>query len=127
MNPDRQHEPAKELRPIAYRAPDDWDAGPHWIRKPQYWALMLMPSVPLLIFLLPRSAFAGAGPLGGGDPWYTIVTTPIWLFVTIYVWPATTIASSFGFAQLTAGWSACVLAYTLAIGYGLGALLSRPG
>ena len=40
------------VRPIAYRAPDDWDAGPHWIRKPQYWALMLMPSVLLMIFLL---------------------------------------------------------------------------
>jgi hypothetical protein len=124
MSQEQRDNGGSNRAPIAYRAPDDWDPGSHWIRKPQYWALMLMPSVPLLIFLLPSSVFAGAS---GAEPWYTVITTPIWLFVPVYVWPATLVASTFGVFPITLGWSAFVLAYTLAIGYGLCAVLSRPG
>jgi hypothetical protein len=112
-------------RPVDYRtAPFELPPARHWITKPRYWIILLVPSLPLLALLLPDAAFINAD---GTDPWYAIVTRPLWLFAAVYVRPPTIIAASLGVAEMTPLWVTVVLAYTLGIGYGLCALLSRPG
>jgi hypothetical protein len=104
-----------QQQPLDYRGPTTGLAV-HWTRKPLYWLLFVVPSLPLLIFLIPRGMTFLSEPT---DPWYTPYTTPVWLLVAFYVYPATALGMLVGVPPRSPGWIVIVLLYTGLIGWGI--------
>jgi len=93
-----------------------------WVQKPAYWLLFTVPTLPLLVFIIPRGFTFLSRP---SDPWYTPYTSQVFLLVVFYVKPATALSSVIGVRPMSGGWVAFVLLYTCLIGWGLCALVSR--
>ena len=93
-----------------------------WHRKPVYWLLFCLPTLPLLIFILPHALTLMPEPT---DPWYTRYTTPTALLVSLYVFPATAVCLAVGVKPISPVWFMVVLMYTGLIGWGLCSLVSR--
>ena len=104
-----------QQQPLDYRAPTTGLAV-HWTRKPRYWLLFIVPSLPLLIFLIPRSMTFLSEPT---DPWYTPYTTPVFFLAAFYVYPATALGMLVGVLPGSPGWFLIVLLYTGLIGWGI--------
>ena len=79
-----------------------------WSRKPLYWLLFTVPSLPLIIFLIPDGMTLMPEPT---DPWYTRYTAPIWLLTAFYVYPATALGTLLGVPPGSPGWVLIVLLY----------------
>ena len=104
-----------QQQPLDSRAPTTGLAV-HWTRKPLYWLIFIVPSLPLLMFLIPEGmTFLPEAT----DPWYTRYTTPFWALAFLYVYPATSLAMLVGFPPMSLGWFLMVLLYTLLIGWGI--------
>jgi len=84
-----------------------------WTRKPKYWLLFLLLTLPLLVFLLPHALTLMPEP---SDPWYTQYTTPAALLTAFYVFPATALCMAVGVKVISPAWCAVVLLYTGLIG-----------
>ena len=108
-------------QPLDYRAPTT-NSAVHWSRKPLYWLLFIVPSLPLLMFLIPRGVTLMSEPT---DPWYTRYTTPIWLLTAFYVYPATAVGTLVGARAMSPGWVLIVLLYTGLIGWGVCSWVAR--
>src|SRR4028119_296531 len=104
-----------QQQPLDDRAPTTGLAV-HWTRKPLYWLLFILPSLPLLIFLIPRAMTFLPDP---PDPWYTRYTTPVWFLVAFYVYPVTALGMLVGAQPGSPGWFLIVLLYTGLIGWGI--------
>ena len=107
--------------PRDYRAPTT-PATVHWSRKPLYRLLFIVPSLPLLVFLIPRAMTFLSEPW---DPWYTPYTTPVWLLTALYVYPATALSMLLGIQPRSPGWALIVLLYTGLIGWGICSSVAR--
>lgn len=105
---------------------DDRDPTTHpegsWKRKPLYWLLFTVPSLPLIMFLIPRAMTLMPEPT---DPWYTRYTTPIWMLIAFYVYPATALGTLLGIPPRSPGWVLLVLLYTGLIGWGICSWMAR--
>lgn len=104
-----------QQQPLDYRAPNT-HSSIHWTRKPLYWLLFIVPSLPLLMFLIPRGMTLMSEPT---DPWYTRYTAPIWLLTAFYVYPATALGMLLGVRPMSPAWVLLVLLYTCLIGWGI--------
>lgn len=93
-----------------------------WTRKPLYWLLFIVPSLPLVLFLIPKSMTLLPDP---PDPWYTQYTTPLWLLTAFYVYPATALGLLVGAPPGSPGWGVIVLLYTGLIGWGICTWVAR--
>lgn len=102
-----------------YRTPT---TAVHWSRKPLYWLLFVVPSLPLLVFLIPHGMTLMSEPT---DPSYTRYTTPIWFLTAFYVYPATALGMLVGVPPRSPGWVLIVLLYTCFIGWGICSWVAR--
>ena len=93
-----------------------------WSRKPLYWLLFTVPSLPLIIFLIPDGMTLMPEPT---DPWYTRYTAPICLLTAFYVYPATALGTLLGVPPGSPGWVLIVLLYTGLIGWGICSWVAR--
>ena len=110
-----------QQQPLDYRAPTT-HSGVRWSRKPLYWLLFIVPSLPLLMFLVPQGMTLMSEPT---DPWYTPYTTPIWMLTAFYVYPATALGMLVGIPPRSPGWVLIVLLYTGLIGWGICSWVAR--
>lgn len=110
-----------QQEPLDDRAPTG-NSAVHWTRKPLHWMLFIVPSLPLVVFLIPRGMTLMSEPT---DPWYTRYTTPIWMLAALYVYPATALGALVGIRPRSAGWVLIVLLYTGLIGWGVCSLAAR--
>ena len=110
-----------QQQPLDYPAPTTRSAV-HWTRKPRYWLLFIVPSLPLLMFLVPQAMTFMSEPT---DPWYTPYTTPIGMLTSFYVYPATALGILVGVRLTSAGWVLIVLLYTGLIGWGICSWVAR--
>lgn len=110
-----------QQQPLDGRAPTPHLAV-HWSRKPLYWLLFFVPSLPLLMFLIPRGMTLMSEPT---DPWYTKYTTPIWMLTAFYVYPATALGMIVGVRPRSPAWVLIVLLYTGLIGWGICSWVAR--
>ena len=108
-----------QQQPLDYQTPPT--AGRR-TRKPLSWLLFLIPSFPLLVFLIPRAMTFLSEPT---DPWYTPYTTPIWMLAALYVYPATAIGMLIGVQPRSPAWVVIVLQYTGLLGWGLSSWVAR--
>jgi hypothetical protein len=81
-----------------------------------YPLLVVLPFLPLIMFIIPKAFNMYPLPT---DPWYTKYTSIPWVLSGIYVYPATAVSALLGAAPFSAGWWFCVIAYTGAIAYGV--------
>ena len=110
-----------QQQPLEYRAPTT-RSEVHWTREPLYWLLFTVPSLPLLVFLVPGAMTLMSEPT---DPWYTPYTTPVWMLAALYVYPATALAMLVGVWPLSPVWVLIVLLYTGSIGWGVCSWVAR--
>jgi len=110
-----------QQQPLDDRAPTT-HSGVRGSRKPLYWLLFTVPSLPLIIFLIPDGMTLMPEPT---DPWYTPYTTPIWMLTALYVYPATALGMLVGVPPRSSGWILIVLLYTGLIGWGLCSWVAR--
>jgi hypothetical protein len=110
-----------QQQPLDDRAPTTHSAV-HWSRKPLYWLLFIVPSLPPLTFLIPHGMTFMAEPW---DPWYTPYTTPIVMLTGSYVYPATALGMLVGVSPRSPGWVPIVLLYTGLIGWGICSWVAR--
>jgi hypothetical protein len=110
-----------QQQPLDDRAPTT-HSGVRWSRKPLYWLLFTVPSLPLIIFLIPDAMTLMPEPT---DPWYTRYTSPIWFLAAFYVYPATALGMLGGVTPWSPGWVLIVLLYTGLIGWGLCSWVAR--
>lgn len=89
---------------------------------PFYRLLFVVPSLPLLVFLIPGAMTLMPEPT---DPWYTPYTAPVWTLVALYVYPATVLGMLLGVQPRSPGWILIVLLYTGLIGWGLSSWAAR--
>ena len=108
-----------QQQPLDNRTPT---TAVHWSRKPRYWLLFVVPSLPLLVFFIPHVMTLMPEPT---DPWYTPYTTPIWLLAAYYVYPATALGMLVGAQPMSPGWVLIVLLYTCFIGWGICSWVAR--
>ena len=113
-----------QQQPLDDRAPTT-HSGVRWSRKPLYWLLFTVPSLPLIIFLIPDGMTLMTLMPEPTDPWYTPYTTPIWMLTALYVYPATAFGMLVGVPPRSPGWILIVLLYTGLIGWGLCAWVAR--
>jgi hypothetical protein len=110
-----------QQQPLDYPAPTT-HSGVHWSRKPLYWLLFIVPSLPLIIFLIPDGMTLMPEPT---DPWYTRYTAPIWFLTAFYVYPATALGALVGVPPSSPGGVLIVLLYTGLIGWGICSWVAR--
>ena len=110
-----------QQQPLDDRAPTT-NSAVHWSRKPRYWLLFIVPSLPLLIRLIPHGMTLMPEPW---DPWYTPYTTPIWILTAFYFYPATALGLLVGIGPGSPGWVLIVLLYTGLIGWGICSWVAR--
>jgi hypothetical protein len=110
-----------QQQPLDFPAPTT-HSGVHWSRKPLYWLLFIVPSLPLIIFLIPSGMTLMPEPT---DPWYTRYTSWIGLLTAFYVYPATALGMLVGVPPASPGWVLIVLLYTGLIGWGICSWVAR--